>query len=470
MRTKLSSAFLAILFMAVFASSAAASGFAIIEQSVSGLGNAFAGAAASAEDASTIFFNPAGMSLLEGQQVTAGAHVILPSAEFTATEAKNTLEEQGLLPPGAGSLGTNNGGDGGVNALVPNFYYTNKLNDQWVIGLGIHAPFGLATEYDKDWVGRYHAVESDVITLNINPSVAYRVNEKLSIGAGLNAQYIEATLSSMVDSGLVAYSGTGGLTPLANVSNTDYDVYADNNADDWSFGYNLGFLYEFSADSRVGLAYRSEVEHDLEGKTTTSMSSLAAATLDAITIAPGATMLNLFPASQGVKGTITLPASASLSLFHQMSDKLAIMADISWTEWSSFEELTLEFESGIAGSSSSTTTENWDDTWRYSLGATYQATEALKLRTGVAFDETPISDEYRTPRIPGEDRLWLSLGAGYQFTENLSMDVAYTHLFVDDSKMEKTATPGTEDEGRGTVIGEFENSVDIASLQLSYSF
>src|SRR6056297_1582483 len=253
MRTKLSSAFLALLFMAVFASSAAASGFAIIEQSVSGLGNAFAGAAASAEDASTIFFNPAGMSLLEGQQVTAGAHVILPSAEFTAETATNAL---------GGSLGTNNGGDGGVNALVPNLYYTNKLNDQWVIGLGIHAPFGLATKYDKDWVGRYHAVESDVITLNINPSVAYRVNDKLSFGAGFNIQYIDATLSSMTDYGLsvassLLKSAANPATPPAVAqalsenaselaSNPNADIFADIEADDWSYGFNLGLLYELA--------------------------------------------------------------------------------------------------------------------------------------------------------------------------------------------------------------------------------
>lgn len=461
MRFTFSSCIIAGLLIFAFATSALSSGFALIEQSVSGLGNAFAGGAASAEDATTIFFNPAGLTMLDGQNVTAGAHVIMPSAKFSAETTSNVLGQP---------LSGGNGGDGGVTGIAPNLYYANRLSEQWSIGLGINAPFGLATKYDKDWVGRYHAVESDVMTININPSVAYRVNDQFSIGVGLNAQYIEATLSSMVDSGLVAYSGTGGLTPLANVSNTDYDVYAENNADDWSYGYNLGLLYEFNANTRIGLAYRSEIEHDLEGTVKTSMSGLAAATLDAIPIAPGATMLNLFPASQGVKGTITLPASASLSLFHQVNDKLAIMADISWTEWSSFDKLTLDFESGIAGSSSSTTTENWDDNWRYSIGATYQATDALKLRTGVAFDETPISDEYRTPRIPGNDRLWISLGAGYQFSERLSMDAAYTHLFVDDAKMEKTALPGSEDEGRGTVIGEFENTVDIASIQLNYQF
>ena len=149
------------------------------------------------------------------------------------------------------------------------------------------------------------------------------------------------------------------------------------------------------------------------------------------------------------------------------------MADVTWTEWSSFDELTIHFEGdGIAGKDSTTTTEKWDDTWRYSLGGTFQATDALILRTGVAYDETPISDKYRTPRIPGEDRYWVTLGAGYQFSESLSMDIAYAHLFVDDSKMEKQAgtDPDGEDFARGTVVGEFENSVDIASIAFNYRY
>ena len=173
---------------------------------------------------------------------------------------------------------------------------------------------------------------------------------------------------------------------------------------------------------------------------------------------------------QKISGTITLPAVASFNLFSQLTDKFALMGDVTWTGWSSFDKLTINFEgAGIAGQSSTTTTENWDDSWRYSLGASYQLTEALKLRGGVAFDETPISDDYRTPRIPGEDRTWLSIGAGYQISESIYMDFAYAHLFVPDAKMQKTVA-NPEDTARGTVVGEFENSVDIVSAQLTYSF
>lgn len=468
MRTKLGSAFLGLALTFVLSSSALASGFAIIEQSVSGLGNAFS-ATAAAEDATTVFFNPAGLTLLEGQQVVAGGHIIVPSTKFSATTAQSTP-----LPDGAGgyfvtSLGTNNGGDGGVTAFVPNFYYSNKLNDRLAIGLGINAPFGLATDYDQTWVGRYHAKESDVMTLNINPAIAWKVTDQLSIAAGISAEYIDVTLSSMVNGGLVAYQGAlmsgapaATLAALApTVSNTAYDVLVENAGDDWGFGFNLGLIYEICDEARIGLAYRSEIKHKLKGDVS---SAVPAALLAVNPLLAGAFQ------PQDINGSITLPATASLSFYQKVNDKLSLTADVTWTGWSSFDELVIYFEgTGIAGNTSTKTTENWDDTWRYSVGATYQATEKLKLRCGLAFDETPIPDDYRTPRIPGEDRLWLALGTGYQFTEKFAMDFAYAHLFVDDSKMLKYAsTP--EDVARGTVVGEFDNAVDIASIQFSYSF
>ncbi len=414
-----------------------ASGFAIIEQSVSGLGNAFSGGAAAAEDASTIFFNPAGMVLLEGQQITTAAHLIAPSAKFSA---RNATSLAGV------SLGTNNGGDAGKTALVPNFYYANKLNDKLAVGFGIFAPFGLATEYDREWVGRYHAVESDVMTINLNPSIAYRATDKLSIGIGLSAQYIDVTLSSMVDS-------SGGVAP-----NPLSDIYVNNEANDWGYGFNIGLLYQFSDSTRSGFHYRSQIDHKVEGETTTSLGAAL----------PGAVKA-LFP-DQGVHGALSLPATASLSLHHQATDKLALMADLTWTEWSSFDKLVIEFEgAGLAGNSSSTTTENWKDSMRYSIGASYQTSESLLLRCGLAYDESPISDEYRTPRIPGTDRIWVAFGAGYRFSPRLQADFGYVHLFVDDSQINKS-TANAEDFLRGNLEGEFENSVDILSAQLTYNF
>jgi len=453
MRVKLGSAIFTLLLIVGLSGSALASGFAIVEQSVSGLGNSFAGAV-SGEDASAMFFNPASITLLEGQQVTGGLHVIFPSTKFNATTATNAL---------GGSLGTNNGGDGGVTALVPNLYYSNKINPKLSFGLAIDAPFGLATDYDTTWVGRYHAKESDVATININPVIAYKVTDQLTIAAGVSAEYMDVTLSSMIDGGLVGALNGAAMLP----SQTSSDIFAENTADDWAFGFNLGAIYEFTQDTRIGIAYRSEITHKLEGDIALNVPTAIAGTpLPALS---GLPLAALFP-NQGINGEITLPATASFSVFSQVTERFALMGDVTWTGWSSFDKLTINFEgTGIAGSPSTTTTENWDDTWRYSIGTTYQATDVLKLRGGLAFDETPISDDYRTPRIPGEDRFWVSLGAGYQFTENINMDFAYAHLFVSDSKMQKTVA-NPEDTARGTVIGEFENSVDIASVQFTYKF
>ena len=447
MSRKSFSLLIGLAFFLTTSSTAFASGFAIVEQSVSGLGTAFSSGAA-ATDASTVFFNPAGMLLLEGQQVTAGVHFIFPSAKFKQKKGENFM---------GAPLSGSDGGNGGETAVVPNFYYTNKLSDKVAIGLGITAPFGLRTDYSKTWVGRYHAVESDVKTININPAVAFKLTNEITVAAGVSAEYIDVTLSSMIDGGLVYYGATGN---PSYISNSDFDVFAENKADDWGFGFNLGAIYEFSPDTRMGFAYRSEITHKLRGDIKTDVPSA---------LAP---LGSLFQ-KQDIHGKITLPATASFNVYSKITDRFALMADVTWTEWSSFDELTINFEGdGIATKGSTTTTEKWNDTMRYSLGATFQATDALVLRSGVAYDETPIPDKYRTPRIPGEDRYWVTLGAGYQLTESLSMDVAYAHLFVDDSKMEKYAgtDPEGEDFSRGTVVGEFDNSVDIASVQFSYKF
>jgi long-chain fatty acid transport protein len=450
--------FVVVAVYVIVSGNAFGAGFALIEQSVKGLGSAFSGGAAVAEDASTVYFNPAGMTRLKGQQFVAGAHVIVPSTEFTATTATNVL---------GGSLGTNNGGDAGSAGVAPNLYFTTEVNDRFFLGLGINAPFGLATKYDADWVGRYHALESDVMTVNINPSVAYKVNDKLSIGAGASAQYIDATLSSMVDGGLVGATLGAALLP----SDPANDILVENTADDWSYGFNLGILYEFTENTRVGASYRSGITHKLSGDTKASVPTGIAGT--ALPGLGGVPLAALFQ-NQGVTGEIELPATASFSVFHRYNEAFAVMADATWTGWSSFEKLTLDFDgTGIAGKTSTTTTENWDDTWRLSAGAAYNLSPELVLRFGLAYDQTVISsDEFRTPRIPDEDRIWVAIGAGYQISGSWSVDGAYTHLFVQDAVLNKvdTGNPADENTGRGTLVGTYENSVDIASLQVSYSF
>ncbi|MGD8703633.1 MAG: outer membrane protein transport protein, partial [Desulfosarcina sp.] len=240
----------------VIAGSAMGAGFAIIEQSAASAGYAYAGAAAVAEDASTIFFNPAGMSLQSGNELQIGGHYIIPKAEF-----KNQGSNNGLPPPLSGPLLGGNGGDAGEAALVPNLFYMHDFSDKWKAGIGITAPFGLVTEYDNGWVGRYYALKSDLATLNINPSVAYKINDQWSLGVGISFQRVEAELTQAIDWGTALVSQ--GLAPPTLSQNLDGTAKIE--GDDWGFGANVGLIFEPRPGTRLGLHYRSQIDHTLEG-------------------------------------------------------------------------------------------------------------------------------------------------------------------------------------------------------------
>ena len=414
------------------------SGFAIIEQSVASAGYAYAGAAAAAEDASTIFFNPAGMALLSHNEVQLGAHYIIPQAEF-----KNQGSRTVLGTPLTGG----NGGDGGDPALVPNFFYMHRLSETLSAGIGITAPYGLVTDYDDGWVGRYHALKSELQTIDINPSVAYKINEQWSLGVGISIQHAEAELSQALDYG-TALVGAGWPDPTVS---QNLDGKATIDGDDWGVGANVGLIFEPRKGTRFGAHFRSKIEHTLEGD----------AKFDNPTLP-----LPVGRTNTTAKAEANLPETVAISAYHAINDRWALLADLTWTKWSRLKELRIEFGDG---SEDSVTTLDWEDTWRYSLGTIFKASDPLELRAGVAFDESPIpSDERRTPRIPGADRIWLTLGAGYQFSPLVKANFAYAHLFVDDPKINKSATG--EDEGRGALVGEYDASVDIISVSVSFQF
>lgn len=437
------------------AGSAWSAGFALIEQSASGMGNAFAGGSAVAEDASTIYFNPAGLTrLASGHHLAVAAHYIAPSAKFSDDGSRPLI-------PGLG-LGTEEGGDAGEAAVVPNLYYAWVMENGFALGLGINVPFGLATEYPDDWIGRYHAVRSEVQTININPSIAYRVNERFSVGFGVSAQQVKAELSKAIDFGSAAYSLSGGA--MGTPQGQDGDVVLE--ADDWTYGWNAGLLYEVNEGTRIGFAYRSGVSYEAEGDADFTVP----ASVSGLPVL-GAQIAAVY-ADTEASADIDLPATASLSAYHQINDRLALMADITWTQWSDFEELRVEFEQNAYGQtpSDSVTTENWKDNMRYSVGATYRVNDQLQLRGGLAYDETPVPDSHRTPRIPGNDRLWTAVGLGYQASEHLGIDFGYAHLFVADADINQVDNGANENKLAGTLSGSYENKVDIASIQLNYHF
>jgi long-chain fatty acid transport protein len=411
---------------------AQAAGFALIEQNASGMGNAYAGAAVVAEDASTIFFNPAGMTYIQGTQAVGAAHLIKPNAEF---HNKGSVAANPAIFHPLGDEGPN----AGDLALVPNFYFKMDLNDNVKLGLGLNAPFGLKTEYDKEWLGRFQADMSEVKTININPSIAFKVNDALSLGFGISVMRAEATLTRAVNFGPF---GEGSVKV---------------EGDDWGFGFNLGAIYQATADTRIGLAYRSKVEQHLEG--------------DVKFRRPAGLPLPLVAGTPDgdVKADVSLPGSLSFSAFSRLNDKWDLMGDVTWTRWSQFERLAIYRDSGTLLTE---TPENWENTMRYSIGVNYHYSDAVKLRAGLAYDEEAIKDQFRTARIPGNDRKWLSLGASYVMSPASKFDIGYSHLFISDADIDdnQTAVSATAPFNSGRVRGEYEGSVDILSLQYTHNF
>ncbi len=423
-------------------------GFALIEHSASGMGNAYAGAAAIAEDGSTIYFNPAGMTELGDEQISGAIHWVRPRGDFT-NSGSSTASGDPLL--GDDSRGQ------GIDGIIPNLYYSKRLESGVMFGFGINVPYGMETSYNDDWVGRYHAVKSKVMSVNFNPSLAWQVNDKLSLGAGINGQYIHIELSNAIDFGSIC----SGTMPAATCAAQDADHpqqrdgFAELEADGFNWGYNVGLLYKLQPETRVGFSYRSKITHDVKGDADfTVPSSMAFLTA-------GGSFVDT-----GLRSTVTLPESTSLSFTHQI-DRFTLLFDWSYTRWSRFKELRIEYDSAQADS---VTTENWQDSRRYAVGLNYQLSSGLLLRSGIAYDETPIPDEiHRTPRIPGSDRLWVALGFGYQIDNHLSIDVGYAHLFVDDSGSDHSFESSVSTLNH-TLSGEYEATVNILSAQLNWSF
>ena len=421
-----------------------AAGFALIEQSTSNMGSAYAGGSASAEDASTIYFNPAGMTELEPAQAVFGLHIVQPSSK---------LSDDGSAGPGGVPLGTSSGGDAGVTGFIPNFYYARELSTGLTFGLGINAPFGLSTEYNKGWIGRYHAIESHMQSLNINPSLAYKISERLSVGGGINLQYLSVELTNAIDQAALCAGLAATVNPAFGAcagTPTSNDGQAKVSGSNWGWGANLGLLYKLTDTTRIGAAWRSSIRHKLEGEATFG-------SINPVLKGAG------FFVDTDASAKVELPATLSFSGYHQLNSNWAVMGDITWTQWSKFEKLRIEYDSGNQGDT--VQDESWEDTMRYSLGVHFRHSDQLLLRAGIAYDETPIPDaEHRTPRIPGNSRTWAALGMNYRISPQLSFDLGYAHLFIDDTKIKDRNKLGA------LLDGTYESTIDILSGQVNWSF
>jgi len=396
--------------LAVMTSASYAGGFGIATQNGSGTGNAFAGGAAVAEDASTVWYNPAGMTALPGTTNFAiSAQILKPSFKFQNTGS--------TLPPGTGE-----GGDGGDWTYIPHGFVTHKLSDKWSIGGAFNTPFGLKTQYDAGWRGQAIALTSELKTFNFNASTAYKFNDMWSVGAGVNYLKVELKFNSQIAIGFV-----------------------EPNLSDSGIGYNVGVLFQPTQNTRIGAHYR------------TSINLQATGTL----VAPA-----LIGGTGAATAGLSTPDTFSLSALHAITPQWEIMGDVTWTGWSHLERLTVVRTSGVAtGTAPVSLTFNWSDTWRTSLGVNYKPNATWKFRGGVAYDKTPTNDTDRTARLPDQDRTWLALGAQMKVSKAGTVDVGYAHEFIKDASV-NNAAPITG----LRLIGNFKNQVDILSIQYSHSF
>jgi len=419
-----------IAVLAAYSAAAASAGFQLQEQNASGLGNAYAGQAASAQDASTIFFNPAGMTLLPGRNAVGAVNFVKPSVDFTNT---GSTRASPILPLG------NNGGDAGDGAAIPNLYYSSQINPQLFLGLGVNVPFGLKTEYDPNWVGRFHAITSELKTINFNPSVALKVSDSLSVGAGVNFQRADAKLSNAVNFGAL---GEGAATVKGH---------------DTAWGWNAGVMYSVTPNTRIGAAYRSSMGYKIDAN---------------VSFANRPAALGGVLPDGAVTADVTLPATASLSLFHRLTPQWDLLADVSWTDWSTLGVLNIVRDNGRL---LSTTPLHWKDSWRFSAGANYHYNSAWTFRMGAAYDQTPVNETDRTPRVPDNDRTWLAVGAQYRFSKQLALDAGYAYMFVKESSINLCNPPQAAANppacaGKNNLVGTSDNDINIVSLQLRYTY
>lgn len=470
-RLRLPGTLLGCISLAGISGVAQAGGFALIEHGVSGLGNAYAGAAAVSADGSTVWFNPAGMSQLQGRQVTLGLHLLTTDTEWT--DKGTTLGAALGRSPASGASTT----DAGTTSALPNFYYVAPINEQWSYGLSIGAPYGSATEYDADWKGRYSTVKSGITVIDINPALSYKVSDKVSLGFGISVQRLTAELGNAVDSGaaclgLASSPGTSftvadcvneGLTP----GNVENDGYGEITGDSIAMGFNLGALFTPNDKLKIGVAYRHSTDHELDGDGDFTIPENLEAIFASNTIEASQPLTSTFLTDSPATAEVDLPAMFSVSAAWMANDRIELLGDITWTGWSTFEELKVVYDNTLQPDTLSV--QEWEDVMRYSAGVNYSHSDKLTLRAGVAFDEEAIPNATRrTARIPGNDRTWLSFGANYQVNQKFSFDLGFSHLMLDETPIDHT---DPESEGIGQEVrGTYDSHVNIVGAQLNWSF
>ncbi len=391
-----------------------ANGLAINEQSVSGMGTGFAGRSSSAQDASTVFGNPAGMSRLERAEASVGVAAIKANTKISNVDSSVTGTNKGDIAP---------------EAAVPFGYYVRPLNDKWHFGLGVYVPFGVISDYESTSQGRHHGLYSKVQVMTVQPTLSYQINDRVAIGFGPTINKIDGKLTS---------------NPIAAL---DSPAEVNIKGDDIGYGFNAGILVDVTERLAWGFTYHSKVEYELEGRIRTSGF-------------PTGTPLPV-PPNESYKATLdfTSPESADTSVTYKANDKWTLYAGATWTRWSQLDSIVAELKQPLPGFSEVGEELNWEDTWSYAVGVAYQLNPGWVLRGGFTLDESPTSNADRTVRIPVSNRKIVSLGAGWNINRDWTMDFAYSYL---------RESQGSVD--RGDYRADYRNSAHGAGVQLTHRF
>lgn len=442
---------LSLLTIAVLAQHAAASGYHFGTQSVTAQSTANA-AAAEAADATTIFTNPAGLTHLNSHEISSTINLVLPHIKYNNGSAEYMR--------GGQVSGSTSGKITKDVVFAPHIYGAYKLNDRTTLGLGIYIPYASETEYSEDSVLRYNLNQLGLTTIAIQPTAAFKINDKHSVGLGLSAQYSKAELRKFADWGV-----SRGLSGRM-------DGHADVKGDDWGFGYQLGWMYDITPRARMGLTYRSKVEHNLKGHAEWKADSPLSQANRQVFETLG------YKAHEGASVKIVTPESLSLHGMFRATDKLNLFGDVTWTRHSRFNQAVLNFENNktinpMTGAKANTTTitPNWRNTFKVALGGAYQYSEPLQFRAGIAFDQSPVrSAQYRLNTLPDGNRIWFSAGVKYTFKQKHTIDAAYSHIHINDTTYNSAAATGRDVDSKGKSSASFKNYANIFGVQYTYKF
>lgn len=415
--------------LAALAADVQASGYRFGSQSVSAQGTADANGAEAA-DPSTIFYNPAGLARLDGLRISAGATTVAARSRYTDLGSRHFTGQ-----PAGGTAAADYVPDA---VAAPSLYISKDMGGRWTAGLGIFVPYGAKLDFGKTWTGRYALTDMKLEAVTVNPSLAFKLDEHHALGFGINAEHMKANLGQAVDvPGAIAALSSPALAGQAGalagqiaalggnpaLLRAAADGHGANDVKDWGWGFNLGYLWTVDEDTRMGLSYRSSIVHKLRGST---MWDFSGVTADPVVNRVLAATSHRIDSAALV--SIRTPETLSVNVFHQFNPRWAAMADVSWTRNNRLDTLNIAFPGTQAGAE--VIRQDWRNTARVSAGANYTYSDALTLRAGVAYDQSPVRDGLAHPALPDGDRTQYSFGGNWKLDAGSSIDLGYSYLHV----------------------------------------